>query len=228
MKSTTAFFPAFGPLLFGRRPRRGPPGAAPTGRGPDALHQLEAAFGSLIPTRLLGSHPSGPGSRERLLPIPLAFWAFSPKCSRPVVLAAPSYANSKRGGPRKVSPHLRQHSAYAKRGLACPNPRCWPSATNWPTAPTPHASRTPSGADAASRSSMAPTSPCPTPRRTNRPIPSRPHKRRACGFPMMKLVGLFCLASGALLQMARGQHCTFMKANCFAASGRFWNAATSS
>ena len=204
MKSTTAFFPAFGPLLFGRRPRAALQALRHTGRGPDALHQLEAAFGSLIPTRLLGSHPSGPGSRERLLPIPLAFWAFltqvlSPGCAcRAIVRQLQAWWTT-----QGITATSASTSAYCQARARLPESTLLAVRNELADRLQRH---TP--ADALWRGRRVKIVDG-----TNVSMPDTPQNQQAypqqasqtpgCGFPMMKLVGLFCLASGALLQMAR-------------------------
>ena len=51
---------------------------------------------------------------------------------------------------------------------------------------------------------MAPPSVCPTPPKTSALIPNPAAQKPGCGFPLLKLVGVFSLATGALLDYAKG------------------------
>ncbi len=71
MPSNTPFFQAFGPLLFGRRPR-------------SQIEKVER-LGSLgeiyalrrdVADKLLGRSEGGLNSRERILTLKVTFWAF--------------------------------------------------------------------------------------------------------------------------------------------------------
>jgi hypothetical protein len=57
----TPFFKAFGPLLFGRAPRK----ALAELQEIDSLEQLYGLFGDLIPRKLLGASDKGVNSRDR-------------------------------------------------------------------------------------------------------------------------------------------------------------------
>ncbi len=72
MAIKTPFFQAFGPLLFGRAPRR----ELEKVRRIDSLEQLYGLFGDLIPAKLLEPTEKGANSRDRSLPPRVTFWAF--------------------------------------------------------------------------------------------------------------------------------------------------------
>lgn len=72
MASTTPFFQAFGPLLFGRPARK----ALQTIGRLDSLQELYGLFGHLFPQRLLEPMETGANSRERLFTPQVTFWAF--------------------------------------------------------------------------------------------------------------------------------------------------------
>jgi len=72
MSSSTPFFKAFGPLLFGR-PARG--ALKKVGRL-NSLQGLYELFGHLIPEARLAASETGPNSRERVFTPQVTFWAF--------------------------------------------------------------------------------------------------------------------------------------------------------
>lgn len=72
MRSSTPFFKAFGPLLFGRRPGS----KVKEVKEIKSLGELYEVFGDLVPEKMLGLEPEGPNSRDRMLPPRVTFWAF--------------------------------------------------------------------------------------------------------------------------------------------------------
>ena len=72
MRSSTPFFQAFGPLLFGRRPGR----KVKEVKAIESLGELYEVFGDLVPEKMLGLEPKGKNSRDRMLPPRVTFWAF--------------------------------------------------------------------------------------------------------------------------------------------------------
>ena len=72
MPSTTPFFQAFGPLLFGRGPRS----QIEKVKRLDSLGELYELFGEMLPDRLLGRSDGGVNSRERILTPKVTFRAF--------------------------------------------------------------------------------------------------------------------------------------------------------
>ena len=72
MKTSTPFFEAFGPLLFGKAPKS----ALAEMRRVDSLERLYGLFGDLIPQKLFEPSDKGANSRQRRLPPKVIFWAF--------------------------------------------------------------------------------------------------------------------------------------------------------
>jgi hypothetical protein len=72
MSSSTPFFKAFGPLLFGRPARS----AFEKVEKLDAIQELYEIFGYMFPERLLEAGDGGPNSRERIFTQRVTFWAF--------------------------------------------------------------------------------------------------------------------------------------------------------
>lgn len=72
MRSSTPFFKAFGPLLFGRRPGH----KVKEVKAIESLGELYEVFGDLVPEKMLGLEPKGVNSRDRKLPPEVTFWAF--------------------------------------------------------------------------------------------------------------------------------------------------------
>jgi hypothetical protein len=82
MHAHTPFFKAFGPLLFGSRPRS----HAEFAKRQDSLEELYEVFGDMLPEAMLQTTAKGKNSRKRSLPPSVTFWAFvsqvlSPKSS---------------------------------------------------------------------------------------------------------------------------------------------------
>jgi hypothetical protein len=72
MSSSTPFFEAFGPLLFGRRPGS----TVKKVKAIESLGELYEVFGDLVPEKMLGLERRGKNSRDRMLPPRVTFWAF--------------------------------------------------------------------------------------------------------------------------------------------------------
>ena len=70
MASSTPFFKAFGPLLFGRAAA----GAIKKLARLDSLQELYELFGHLFPESLLGRAEEGVNSRERTFTPQVTFW----------------------------------------------------------------------------------------------------------------------------------------------------------
>ena len=72
MSTSTPFFKAFGPLLFGRKPGS----KLREIKQVQSLGELYEVFGDLVPEKLLGGTGRGANSRDRALPPRVTFWAF--------------------------------------------------------------------------------------------------------------------------------------------------------
>ena len=205
MRYSTPFFAAFAPLLFGRPPRSFRAALRANVLAADSLSQLRAAFGSMIPDALLSPAQKGAGSRERLFSPLITFWAFlsqvlSPNSAcresvrkvqawwtlRHMVEMSPhtsAYCQARSRLSDKTLAGIHTHLAERMQANA-------PSASRW-------FSREVKIVDGTNLS-MPDTAP------NQAAYPQSSNQKEGCGFPMMKLVGLFSLKSGALLHFAHG------------------------
>ena len=76
MKHTTPFLPAFGSLLFGRRPKSEQAKALEKLKSTNTLGDLKAVCTDSIPDELLSPAAKGDLSRRRQYSLPVLFWAF--------------------------------------------------------------------------------------------------------------------------------------------------------
>jgi hypothetical protein len=205
MRHSTPFFAAFAPLLFGRPPRCFDSALRAKVLRADSLSQLREAFGSMIPDALLSRENQGAGSRQRLFSPLITFWAFlaqvlSPNSAcreavrkvqawwtlRSCTQMSPdtsAYCQARARLPDKTLRHIHAHLVGRMEANA-------PSDSRW-------LSRELKIVDGTNLSM-----PDTAENQTTYPQPSS--QKKGCGFPMMKLVGLFSLKSGALLHFARG------------------------
>jgi hypothetical protein len=79
MASKTPFFKAFGPLLFGRPAKKT---LSKLGRL-DGLQELYEIFGHLVPDRMLECAEKGVNSRDRIFSPQVTFWAFAAQILSP-------------------------------------------------------------------------------------------------------------------------------------------------
>ena len=207
MALKTPFFEAFGPLLFGRS-------QAKVRKNLQEIAQLEdlyAVFGDLFPQKLLAPTASGPNSRQRSLPAVVTFWAFVAQVLSP--------KTSCREISRRIEVwwrwgHLRS------AGTITPEAFC----------------RARQRLDGLTLRAVSAQISCTLERRVlqaERPLPGRDVKiidgtgialpdtpenqavwpqpkgqKPGCGFPVLKMAGLFSLASGALLTHVTGRQTT--------------------
>jgi hypothetical protein len=203
MPNQTPFFHAFGPLLFGRPARA----ALKRVSKLDSLQELYAVFGDLFPQRLLSPTEKGANSRRRSLPAQVTFWAF--------VWQVLSPGSSCRETVRKVEAWWRWGQRRARRGLT-PSAYCQARARlDSQTLKLVHDSlawnleRNTLGTEnwrEGRRVKIVDGTMCSmpdTPANQQR-WPQSSWQKPGLGFPLMKLVGLFSLGSGALLEYATG------------------------
>ena len=205
MRNPTPFFAAFAPLLFGRPPRSFRTALRQSVLKADSLSQWRAAFGSMIPDALLAPNKEGACSRERLFSPLVTFWAFlsqelSPNsaCREAVrkvqawwMLRSPlemspdtsAYCQARQRLPDRVLLDIHSHLAERMEANASRESRWF--------------SREVKIVDGTCLS--MPDTP-----ENQAAYPQPSNQKKACGFPVMKLVGLFSLKSGALLHFARG------------------------
>jgi len=204
MSSSTPFFKAFGPLLFGRVAR----GAIQKLARLDSLHELYELFGQLFPERLLASTQEGVNSRERAFTPQVTFWAFvaqvlSPgsPCREMVRRIEAWWQHGSRGAVRLSGSTSAYCQARARLDLEAlelvAQHLCWSLERNVLQAER-WLHRRPVKIVDGTNLSMPDTAA----NQARWPQPSS--QKASLGFPMMKLVGLFSLSSGALLESARG------------------------
>jgi hypothetical protein len=204
MSSSTPFFKAFGPLLFGRAARRGLRKVERV----NSLQELYELFGHLIPERFLGASETGANSRERIFTPQVTFWAFvaqilSPGSScREIVRRVEAWGQHGKSGSGNLSA---SSSAYCQaRTRLDPEALemvsghlCWSLERNVLSQERWLAGRPVKIVDGTGLS-MPDTA-------ANQVLWPQPSSQKpGCGFPQMKLVGLFSLSSGALLESASG------------------------
>jgi len=205
MRNPTPFFPAFGPLLFGRAPRSALSTLLAKLRRGSSLGEMLGLLGELVPQTLLGPMPEGDHSRNRQYPLSLTFWAFlaqvlSPGCAcREIVRRVQAWYASA-GSAIGLSPASAAYcTARAKLALdtlglifrhlaerlegGARNEDLWLG----------RRVRIMDGTTVSMPDTPA----------NQRAYPQPSSQKPGCGFPVMKLVGLFSLASGALLGLAR-------------------------
>lgn len=195
----TPLFSAFGPLLFGRRAHRKLPAMD------DDFWQLPSLFGGYFAKDSLASSKAGVNSRQRLFGTEATFWAFlfqvlSPNCAcREVVRKVQSWGKGRRK--RRMS---------ANTGAYCQARARLPLATLWKVFAAVAATL--------ERRILACQLWCqrrvklldgtmlsmPDTRTNQKRWPQSKSQRSGCGFPLLRMVGLFCLSSGALLRYSFG------------------------
>lgn len=205
MRHPTPFFHAFRHLLFGKAPRSFHRKLKAQLAPNRSLGELRETFGSMIPDALLSTETSGPNSRERLYSPLVTFWAFLAQVLSPdtacreivrkvqawwslarIVDLAPAtsaYCQARLRLGLHVLRRIHEHLAERlERNL--PQHALWlgrvvkiVDGTNLSMPDTP---------------------------KNQAAWPQPSSQKPGCGFPMMKLVGLFSLASGALLGFAKG------------------------
>jgi hypothetical protein len=206
MRHPTPFFAAFRPLLFGRPPARldAPWRAKVLGAG--SLSHFRRLFGTMIPDALLALNSEGPGSRQRVFSPLITFWAFLSQVLSPNAAC--------REALRKVQAWWKLHGVAADLSedtSAYCQARARLASTTLEGIHTHLASRMEARAPRDTRWLSRPVTIVDG---TNLSMPDTPenqaaypqptNQKKGCGFPMMKVVALFSLASGALLHFARG------------------------
>lgn len=204
MPNRTPFFQAFGPLLFGRPARR----TIRQLKRLNSLQELYELFGYLIPERLLEASAQGVNSRERIFTARVTFWAFaaqilSPGSScREIVRRVDAWWQSaakdevQLSGSTSAYCQARARLDPAALELVCGH-LCWSLERNVLSEERWLGGRAVKIIDGTCLS--MPDTPA------NQALWPQPSSQQASlGFPMMKLVGLFSLGSGALLETATG------------------------
>ena len=201
MPPTTPFFKAFGPLLFGRKSKS----ALESISELESLEDLYAIFGEMFAAKLLERSEKGTNSRQRSLPPHVTFWAFvaqalSPKSScREVVRRVEAWW---RWGQLRSATSLTD-SAYvqARQRLDLQTLRLIQQQVAWHLER--NVNRRERWLEGRSVKIVDGTSfSMPDTAANQAAWPQPSGQKPGCGFPVAKLVGVFSLASGALLEQA--------------------------
>ena len=204
MPATTPFFQAFGPLLFGRPARR----ALQKITRIDSLAELYELFGHLLPARLLAPAEAGTGSRQRLFSTQVTFWAFAAQVLSPgtacreIVRRVEAWWQEQAGGGQgpdaSTSAYCQARARLDPATLELIRAElCWNLERHVLNAEHAFAGRPVKIVDGTCLSM-----PDAADNQARWPQPSG--QQPGCGFPVLKLVGLFSLASGALLASQNG------------------------
>lgn len=205
MRNPTPFFHAFRRLLFGKAPRSFHRKLRARLAANPSLGELRETFGSMIPDALLSPETGGSNSRQRLYSSRVTFWAFlaqvlSPESPcREIVRKVQAWWSLSH-----VLEMSAATSAYCQaRARLCPQvlrrihehlagrlERNVPQDSLWQG----RIVKIVDGTNLSMPDTLANQAAWPQPS----------NQKPGCGFPMMKLVGLFSLASGALLDFATG------------------------
>jgi len=210
MKNATPFFAGFHRLLFGRAQR-------------SAQHQLRAQAQALeqatlcqlgkvcapwVPAQLLKPAARGAHSRQRFFPQGLTFWAFlsqvlSPQspCRETVRKVQAWYTARRQPRPGSgTAAYCRARSRLSHDTLLGIHRHTADESQRRVTREQLWCGRRVKVLDGTGVS--MPDTP-----KNQRAFPQPSNQKKGCGFPVAKLVGCFCLASGALLHWAEGtQH----------------------
>jgi len=207
MNNSTPFFAGFNRLLFGRTRRSAQEQLRTRAQAIErsTLCQLGKMCEPWIPARLLDPSPHGAHSRKRSYPQGLTFWAFLSQVLSPNTPCRETV--------RKVQ------AWYTARRIACPS-----SATGAYCRARLRLSldkllgvHQHTASELQRRSSLdqqwcgRPVKvvdgtgvSMPDTKPNQKAFPQPVGQKKGCGFPVVKLVGCFCLASGALLHWAEG------------------------
>ena len=200
MTKSTAFFPSLKRLLFGRKPLSGVQKVLRSQDDIDPLcvSQLTSLFGSFLPAHLLQfKAASGANSRSRVYSPTVTFWAFlgqvldpGSSCRKAVSRVQTLFALTKKDPPATDT------SAYctARRRL----PLLWLCRIRDALAARLCPSDTPRLLVLDGTSVTLSDTP-----ELQKRYPQMGNQKPGCGFPILKLVGLFCLQSGAWLATAK-------------------------
>ena len=207
MRHCTPFFAAFGPLLFGKPRKSALQRLLQSDRPSRSLSQFQEAFGHLIPQALLAPKSSSKNSRERIFPPLVTFWAFlaqvlerGSSCRDALwrVLAWgkyegrwPANVSEDTGGYCQARARLEDETlAQIGSHLADQLQRNTPRGHLWKG----RAVKIIDGTGVSMPDTAA----------NQKLWPQSKEQKPGCGFPWLKLSGLFCLASGALLHFVIG------------------------
>lgn len=178
----------------------------PLGRGVRAVRQstpseLERLFGALLPAALLGQAPKGPNSRERVFTLRRTFWLFLSQVLTPnsscrmmvrelqarldtrIQSGSNGYVQARARLPLRSLRRLLRASALAAES------RCTGNEAG-------RLGGRPVRVVDATSTQLPDTAP------NQERYPQPPGQRPGCGFPVLKVLALFSLSSGAVLEVA--------------------------
>lgn len=201
---TTPFFREFGPLLFGRVKRT----MSRATQGNRSLEDLYGCFEDLVPDNYLAETERGPGSRRRKLPLSVTFWAFLSQvldvrsscrevvrkieawwrweqCRQGSTVTTSAYCQARMRLPEQMLELVLQHTSWKlERGIS--------NAERW------LAGKRPVKVIDGTTISLPDTP-------ENQALwPQSASQKPGCGFPLLRLVGVFSLESGGLQDYALG------------------------
>jgi hypothetical protein len=210
MRNTTPFFAGFHRLLFGRAQRSAQQQLRAQAQTLEqaSLCQLGQLCAPWVPARLLKPTERGAHSRRRFFPQALTFWAFlaqvlSPEspCRETVRKVQAWHAARRQPRPGSgTAAYCRARSRLSRDTLLAIHRHSADELQRRVTHAQLWCGRHVKVIDGTGVS--MPDTP-----KNQRAFPQPTNQKRGCGFPVAKLVGCFCLTSGALLHWAEGtQH----------------------
>ena len=193
--------PAFGPCLFGRARAKVPAHALQA----ESIAGLRQTFSPLIPEARWGSQPLAADSRERVFTALITFWAFLSQvlsvdsACRTAVRKVQAWWTLQGKGPLSANT-----SAYCQARNRLRNEMLEAIQQQLVRGLEDNVSSDPLGFGRRVKivDGTACSMPDTVPNQALFPQPS--NQKPGCGFPMLKLVGLFSLATGALLHAVYG------------------------
>lgn len=207
MRNPTPFFAGFHRLLFGRAQRSGRQQLRAQAQLLEqaSLCQLGKLCAPWVPARLLKPTPRGAHSRRRFYPQAVTFWAFlaqvlSPEspCRETVRKVQAWYAARRQPRPGSgTAAYCRARGRLARDTLLGIHRQTADALQLRVTRDQLWCGRRVKVVDGTGVS--MPDTP-----RNQKAFPQPANQKKGCGFPVAKLVGCFCLASGALLHWAEG------------------------
>lgn len=207
MRDATPFFKAFGPLLFGKPARCAVQKLLDSLDGANPISQLQGAFGHLISQVHLARAKKGANSRQRVFSQALTFWAFLAQVLAP--------GSSCRDALRRIQAWWQfQHprtavpsedtSAYCAARLRLKDDALRQISSHLAD----QMERNVSAGDLWKKRVVKIVDgtglSMPDTLKNQKQWPQSRQQKPGCGFPILKLLGVFSLASGALLHLAHG------------------------
>ena len=207
MRPATPFFAGFHRLLFGRAQRSAQQHLRTQAQALEqaTLCQLGKLCAPWVPARLLKPTARGAHSRRRFFPLGLTFWAFlsqvlSPAspCRETVRKVQAWYAVRRQPRPGSgTAAYCRARSRLSRDTLRSIHRHTADELQRRVSHEQLWCGRRVKVVDGTGLS-------MPDTRRNQKAFPQSSRQKQGCGFPVVKLVGCFCLASGALLHWAEG------------------------